>query len=228
MSKIKQLTDLCQWELKSGSHEWPGPGGGTCINEAAIVASGFEYKSVGEHADCPPCFSPVISAYLISINDSMPDEIRQKLMRFVTRLSGSSDTPAVEQQRLEYIILETVKRIVSLSMDAVNLTAMAAMCRSVVTLDDARKAAEAVYATSSTYVAVYAVYATSATNAAAKVGYAADAAAEAAVNDAAVYAHAIEIVDGALAIGNQATDSDAALVLARMNSARKIKAYAGT
>ena len=48
---------ILNWELKAGSHEFPGPAGGTCINEAAIVAAGFEYRSIGSHRDCPPCFS---------------------------------------------------------------------------------------------------------------------------------------------------------------------------
>ena len=89
MTNIIALTDLCNWNLKSGSHEWPGPNGGTCINEAAIVAAGFEYKSVSTASDCPPCFSPVVSAYLIQLNDHLNDVDRQQLIRFVTRLSGS-------------------------------------------------------------------------------------------------------------------------------------------
>ena len=111
MTRIKAFADMCDWELKNGSHEWPGPGGGTCINEAAIVAAGFEYKSVRSASDCPPCFSPVISAYLIVLNDALNHTQRQTLMRFVTRLSGSADTPAVEQQRLDYIVIETIRRI---------------------------------------------------------------------------------------------------------------------
>ena len=33
---------ILNWTLKKGSHKFPGPDGGTCINEAALVAMGFE------------------------------------------------------------------------------------------------------------------------------------------------------------------------------------------
>ena len=137
MTNIIALTDLCNWNLKSGSHEWPGPNGGTCINEAAIVAAGFEYKSVSKASDCPPCFSPVVSAYLIQLNDNLNDVDRQQLIRFVTRLSGSRDTDAVEQKRLEFIVIETVRRIVPIAMDAADLPECATECRAVQTLAEA-------------------------------------------------------------------------------------------
>jgi hypothetical protein len=37
---------ILNWKLKEGSHPFPGKEGGTCINEAAIVAAGFEYQPV--------------------------------------------------------------------------------------------------------------------------------------------------------------------------------------
>ena len=37
---------VLNWRLKVGSHLFPGPDGGTCINEAALVAAGFEYQPV--------------------------------------------------------------------------------------------------------------------------------------------------------------------------------------
>jgi hypothetical protein len=37
---------ILNWKLKAGSHRFPGPDGGTCINEAALVATGFEYEPI--------------------------------------------------------------------------------------------------------------------------------------------------------------------------------------
>ena len=37
---------LLNWKLKAGSHPFPGKDGGTCINEAALVAAGFAYKPI--------------------------------------------------------------------------------------------------------------------------------------------------------------------------------------
>ena len=280
MTDIKPLEKLLDWKLLKGSHDWPGPHGGTCINEAAIVAAGFEYQSVSHAEDCPPCFSPVISAYLIALNDRMGDKQRQQLKRFVTRLSGSRDTPEVEHQRLEFIVIETVRRVVAMAMDAAGLKNNAAKCRAAATFVEATNAATAAaaaaanaakaatYATYATKAAdaakaaTYATYATKAAdaagvaNAAAKaagVANAADYAAYAAyftyatkaadaagvanaanaakaadyaayaayAADAAVCNHCIEIVEGALAIGNQATDIDTALVIERMDKIRQ-------
>ena len=36
---------ILNWRLLRGSHDFPGKDGGTCINEAAVVAAGFEYRS---------------------------------------------------------------------------------------------------------------------------------------------------------------------------------------
>ena len=40
MTDITNLHSLLDWKLLRGSHDWPGSDGGTCINEAAIVAAG--------------------------------------------------------------------------------------------------------------------------------------------------------------------------------------------
>ena len=150
MTEIASLTSLLNWKIESGSHEWPGPDGGTCINEAAIVAAGFPYKAVSQASDCPPCFSPVVSAYLIRLNDILNDDDRQLLIPFVTRLSGSADTDQIERQRLNYIFIETIRQIVSRAMDAADLPDQARACRDVSTVAQARttstRAAKAAWA----------------------------------------------------------------------------------
>lgn len=108
---------ILNWKLLSGSHEFPGPDGGTCINEAAIIAAGFEYKKVSSASDCPPCFSRPISSYAIYLNDKMPDALRQKLlMPFVMRLAGSADTPDIERQRAEYLLVGFIREILSIPL----------------------------------------------------------------------------------------------------------------
>lgn len=93
------LSHILDWRLLPGSHDFPGPDGGTCINEAATVAAGFTYRRVKSWMDCPPCFSPVISSALIILNDRMGDDRRDALLPFVTRLSGSRDVWLVERAR---------------------------------------------------------------------------------------------------------------------------------
>jgi hypothetical protein len=52
---------LLNWRLKAGSHPFPSPDGGTCINEAALVAAGFEYKPIRIPEQMPDA-SPARSA----------------------------------------------------------------------------------------------------------------------------------------------------------------------
>ena len=44
---------IVNWKLKRGSHPFPGPDGGTCINEAALVAAGFHYKPIAHVTQMP-------------------------------------------------------------------------------------------------------------------------------------------------------------------------------
>lgn len=130
MQDFKHITD---WKLKSGSHEFPGPDGGTCINEAAIVVAGFEYKKISSAADCPPCFSRPVAQFAIALNDGMPDEMRQQLLTpFVTRLAGTADDYAVENRRAEFMLVEITRTIflpLFIRLGGGQLSARAAMVR---------------------------------------------------------------------------------------------------
>jgi hypothetical protein len=93
---------ILHWKLLRGSHEFPGKHGGTCINEAAIVAAGFEYRRVRSVEDMPSCFSRPICQLAMALNDEAKEADRQRLLPFVTRLA-CADTDEVEQQRQTYI-----------------------------------------------------------------------------------------------------------------------------
>ena len=90
--------DILNWKLKQGSHTFPGRDGGTCINEAAVVAAGFSYRPVRSVQDMPNCFSRPICALAMQLNDEAGDEERQLLLPFATRLA-CADTPEVERER---------------------------------------------------------------------------------------------------------------------------------
>ena len=93
---------VLNWKLKVGSHPFPGPNGGTCINEAALVAAGFEYQAIHSVEHMPECFSRPICRFAMRLNDEANDEDRQRLLPFVTRLA-CADTPEVEKARATYI-----------------------------------------------------------------------------------------------------------------------------
>ena len=101
---------LLNWTLKAGSHPFPGKEGGTCINEAALVAAGFAYKPVRTVDDMPDCFSRPICRLAMLLNDEANDEDRQRLLPFVTRLA-CADTPEVEHARATYIAFRMTRRM---------------------------------------------------------------------------------------------------------------------
>jgi len=102
MAAMDNFDHILNWKLKQGSHTFPGQDGGTCINEAAIVAAGFPYRPVRSVQDMPDCFSRPICALAMQLNDEATDEERQHLLPFVTRLA-CADTAEVEREREAYI-----------------------------------------------------------------------------------------------------------------------------
>ena len=99
---MKGFDHILNWKLKVGSHRFPGPDGGTCINEAALVAAGFEYRPIVAAWQMPSCFSRPICHLAMLLNDSANDKERQLLLPFVTRLA-CADTWQVEEAREVYI-----------------------------------------------------------------------------------------------------------------------------
>nr|WP_244749135.1 hypothetical protein [Methylobacterium indicum] len=105
------FSHILNWRLLKGSHDFPGPDGGTCINEAAVVAAGMPYRKV-RSIDClPPCFSRPIGGFAMSLNDAMPDARRHELMPFVTQLAGTADKDN-DLKRAEHIITEITQRCI--------------------------------------------------------------------------------------------------------------------
>src|SRR5829696_4991924 len=83
---------ILNWKLKQGSHPFPGKDGGTCVNEAAIVAAGFEYRPVRRVEDMPECFSRPVCHFAMQLNDIASHAQRQRLLPFVTRLACADTT----------------------------------------------------------------------------------------------------------------------------------------
>jgi hypothetical protein len=99
-----EFHQMLNWKLKEGSHSFPGSDGGTCINEAAVVAAGYEYRPVASVEHMPACFSRPICRFAMRLNDDASDLERQQLLPFVTRLA-CADTQEVERKRRDFIAL---------------------------------------------------------------------------------------------------------------------------
>lgn len=226
---------ILNWRLLAGSHAFPGPDGGTCINEAAIVAAGLPYRAITRTEDCPPCFSRPLAAYALGLNDAMPDHERGRLLAFVLRLSGSADAPEVEAERIAFLALESVRRILPPLLDLAGLPDFATRC---LTAPDAHAAREAALAVERKGCAIAHVSAcerswvrAARASAAARTGTAAikafsdpRCAAEVAEGAApfvpSIWPVAVAILDEALRIGRQAHDLDLVRVKARLDAAR--------
>ncbi|KMO14818.1 hypothetical protein NS228_19060 [Methylobacterium indicum] len=233
---------ILNWRLLPGSHPFPGPDGGTCINEAALVAAGLPYRAIRSSADCPPCFSVPLAAYALGLNDAMPDDERPRLMVFVLRLAGSADDAAIEDARTAHLVLEGVRRLLPPVLERAGLRPHAAACRSADDLGRAvtvaRHAAwaagslaeaagrEGAWARGATAAAA-ARAARSATEIDART--AADAAEAAALFWPGAWAEAVAILDEAARIGRQAPAlglDDAAIRLEAAKAARHGQAHA--
>ena len=108
-------------------------GGNICVNEAAVIAAGFQYREIRDVSCLPHCFSRPVSEYAIYLNDFMMHRVRNELLvPFITRLPGTSDAPWVEEERARLIVVETVRRIVAAEYDEVwGKPKLAARCRAV-------------------------------------------------------------------------------------------------
>lgn len=234
---------ILNWKLLGGSHEFPGPDGGTCITEAAIVAAGFKYRAIASSADCPSCFSRPITAFTISLNDAMPDDLRQELlMPFVTRLAGTKDLPKIEMARAELIVFRTIRDVMSIALWATGFQRYATRC---VFAEDF-KTAVATFTGEPAYMAVVenriteqaarrlvtaAVVSLERQHSVVAVGKAAEAIIEVANSLSRmnlpydvrrhVFTIAVSILDEAIQLGKQAKPIEVETIIARMNAAKQ-------
>src|SRR6516162_4548991 len=70
-----QFKRMLEWKLLRGSHEFPGPDGGTCVNEAAVVSGGCRSGAIYRAKDWPACVSRPIAVFALCLNDALGDEL---------------------------------------------------------------------------------------------------------------------------------------------------------
>jgi hypothetical protein len=133
---------MLEWKLLRGSHEFPGPDGGTCVNEAAMVAAGYPYHAVYSVKDLPGSFSRPIAMLALCLNDTLDDTLRQQLlMPFVMRLAGSADMAAIEMSRAQLILDRTISVILVPALMQAGKPELADQCRSLASAMDIIKIA---------------------------------------------------------------------------------------
>jgi len=85
------LDDIPAITLKAGEHRTADDG--MCVMEATAMLAG---EGMTDH---PQCASPVISTFLRSWNDVLPDDDRQTLKQYIPLLIGTAGTPDLEARR---------------------------------------------------------------------------------------------------------------------------------
>jgi len=97
MAAIEELA------LSSGSHK--AFEHGLCVMEAVSYIAGEPWS------DQPQCACPVITAFLISWNDSLPDDDRTRLLKpLIPLIVGTRSTKKVEERR-SYMALDWLIRV---------------------------------------------------------------------------------------------------------------------
>ena len=237
MTDITDITAVLNWKLLAGSHKFPGPDGGTCINEAAIVVAGLQYRPVGSAGDCPSSFSQPIAAYAIALNDRMPEDLRQELLLpFVTRFAGSSDAHVIERKRTDLIALRTTTDVLSLVLRTLKREELARLCEGAKNARQAHAAAAQVRdalrapavdaTTSAVYVAAASYADADYGDVAAAITYAANTAAAAAhagvtaADRRQIWIQAAGILDAALRIGKHAEPIERSAIVQRAEEAK--------
>jgi len=82
--------------LSAGKHSSPKEG--ACVMELASMLAGESFT------DHPACVCPVIGSFLRAYNDSVGDERRQDLYRYVSMVVGSLASAEIERARAERLV----------------------------------------------------------------------------------------------------------------------------
>jgi hypothetical protein len=160
--------------LSIGSHSTRDEG--LCFMEMVSWFAGEE------HSDQPACACPVLTGYGIGLNDRMPDDVRNKLLKPLIPLMVGTRNGSLETKRMEILAMNVINNILPL---VVSSSKLADACKNATTLAEGENAA---YAAAN---AAYAAYAYAAANAAAYAN------ANAAANAAAANAAAANAVNAA-------------------------------
>jgi len=88
--------------LTKGSHKTSDDG--MCVMEAVA------YFNNEPHSDKPQCACPVLTSYLIVLNDDMNNEERQALKPYILRLIGTRDENS--KKRMDILLHHTIVKII--------------------------------------------------------------------------------------------------------------------
>jgi hypothetical protein len=196
---IRTLDDLPP--LAKGAHA--PDSGRACMMEAAAYIAGEPWS------DHPACVCPVIAAFARKMNDAVPDDMRDALLRPLVQLTvGTRASSAVERRRAYIAADFAVRQVAPAALRAAGLHAKAGELAALPAVTSKKTAAAANAAAANVANAARAAYA--AANAAYAAANAANAAADAADAANAANAAAANVANAAraaYAAANAAADA---------------------
>lgn len=131
----KTLTGLAsEFRLSPGKHSTPAEG--LCALELVAFLDGEP------HTDRPRCACELVSAFVRSINDNMPDDARQKLLPYLPRLIGTVSDHEQEQERHDYFAWQTIRVFAPAALRAQGYRRFARVLQNAETLASARLIAD--------------------------------------------------------------------------------------
>lgn len=115
------MLDLDKVNLTRGAHTKKS--GEMCAMECASMLAGEDWS------DAPKCVSPIIGAFMRNFNDSVDDDTRQKLKRFIP-LVINTNTGAADDLRRSWMAMDWLVRVhVPAWLDLAKLDSYAAAIR---------------------------------------------------------------------------------------------------
>lgn len=78
-------------------------GSGASADDVCVMQA-VDYIASGGTSDQPECASPVITAFMIGLNDRLNDERRQRLKRFIPQLVGTRGTMVLAEELIGRLI----------------------------------------------------------------------------------------------------------------------------
>ena len=135
MEQVQHEIDISAVILKSGSHD--SPEDGMCVMELS------SYIAREPWSDHPACVSPVLGAFLRSWNDSLDEDIRQKLKPYSSRVIGTAGDTAKDEQRAWMAVDWLARTQLAVWLDLAGLSEHAAAVRAVIAISDPQSASAA-------------------------------------------------------------------------------------
>jgi hypothetical protein len=104
--------DLTTIRLSTGGHGSRDMG--LCAMELVALLAG------DEHTDHPACAAPLITAYTITVNDSLDEGPRQALISYAPRIVGTATYDQGRKRRRAYLAADrAIRHLVPLALDVV-------------------------------------------------------------------------------------------------------------